>query len=265
VADRGRTVMQAARDHEVSWPVVAAAFTDPPNGWSRRTPIRYECWVSTRSAGGRPRWVLDEATSTWQTNGAYYPRIRMDDGYDVIVAHVQPPVVVQVGQRVYAGQPVANVGSEGASTGCHLHFEVRPAAGGYRTSVDPHPWLGPKGWSAPIHSGPDGHNASLTSSSTSTGPPEHSRDRLPRQPVRRQPRAVAAAGAARSQRAPAVADMAALGPAMTSAQDPLLREELEELVETMWKALNDAKRLAILYARRTGPHTVTALRTGRLR
>jgi transposase len=27
VADRGRTVVQAARDHDLSWPVVAAAFT----------------------------------------------------------------------------------------------------------------------------------------------------------------------------------------------------------------------------------------------
>jgi DNA-binding transcriptional ArsR family regulator len=53
--------------------------------------------------------------------------------------------------------------------------------------------------------------------------------------------------------------MTAPGPAMTSTQDPLLREELEELVETMCKALNDAKRLAILYALRTGPHTVTQL------
>lgn len=27
VADRGRTIVQAARDHDVSWPVVAVAFT----------------------------------------------------------------------------------------------------------------------------------------------------------------------------------------------------------------------------------------------
>ncbi len=53
--------------------------------------------------------------------------------------------------------------------------------------------------------------------------------------------------------------MTAPGPSMTSSQDLLLREELEELVATMYKALNDAKRLAILYALRTGPHTVTQL------
>ena len=53
--------------------------------------------------------------------------------------------------------------------------------------------------------------------------------------------------------------MTAPGPSMTSTQDPLLREELEELAGTMCKALNDAKRLAILYALRTGPRTVTQL------
>jgi len=43
------------------------------------------------------------------------------------------------------------------------------------------------------------------------------------------------------------------------ALDPLLREELEELVAGMCKGLNDSKRLAILYALRSGPHTVTQL------
>src|SRR6266496_1799969 len=50
--------------------------------------------------------------------GNYYPRIRMDDGHDVILAHVQPPVVVSVGQRIDVGQLVAYVGTQGNSTGC---------------------------------------------------------------------------------------------------------------------------------------------------
>ena len=43
--------------------------------------------------------------------------------------------------------------------------------------------------------------------------------------------------------------------------DPLLRQELEELVAGMCKGLNDSKRLTILYALRSGPHTVTELCT----
>ena len=41
--------------------------------------------------------------------------------------------------------------------------------------------------------------------------------------------------------------------------DPHLREELDELVSGICKGLNDSKRLAILYALRSGPHTVTEL------
>jgi DNA-binding transcriptional ArsR family regulator len=41
--------------------------------------------------------------------------------------------------------------------------------------------------------------------------------------------------------------------------DDLLRQELDELVSSMCKALNDPKRLIALYALRDGPHTVTEL------
>jgi len=43
------------------------------------------------------------------------------------------------------------------------------------------------------------------------------------------------------------------------AVDRHLRSELEELVAGMCKGLNDSKRLAILYALRSEPHTVTEL------
>lgn len=46
---------------------------------------------------------------------------------------------------------------------------------------------------------------------------------------------------------------------MADVMDPLLRQELDELVATMCKALNDPKRLLVLYALRSGPHTVGEL------
>ncbi len=76
--------------------------------------------------------------------GAYYPTIRLDDGHDVILGHVQRPVVLTPGQRIVPGQLVAYVGSQGCSSGAHLHFEVRPAGGRFGTDVDPTAWLVPQ-------------------------------------------------------------------------------------------------------------------------
>ncbi|MGD9962152.1 peptidoglycan DD-metalloendopeptidase family protein [Nocardioides sp.] len=47
---------------------------------------------------------------------------------------------VSVGDRVHAGDHIADVGSDGYSTGAHLHFEVRPG-GARAATVNPEPWL----------------------------------------------------------------------------------------------------------------------------
>jgi ArsR family transcriptional regulator len=53
---------------------------------------------------------------------------------------------------------------------------------------------------------------------------------------------------------PAVAEVVSMGPI-----DSLLRQELDELVASMCKALNDPKRLLLLYALRNGRYTVSEL------
>ena len=51
---------------------------------------------------------------------------------------------VKAGDTVTAGQYIADVGSDGYSTGSHLHFEVRPG-GTDAAPVDPEPWLASNG------------------------------------------------------------------------------------------------------------------------
>lgn len=51
-------------------------------------------------------------------------------------------VGVKNNQKVRAGQPIGLVGTEGNSSGCHLHLEYHPRGGSiYEDSTDPVPWL----------------------------------------------------------------------------------------------------------------------------
>jgi len=62
-------------------------------------------------------------------------------GVDILIGHVRT-VDVRPGQAVARGQRIALSGDEGAPDGCHLHVEVRSAAGGLATARDPLPLLG---------------------------------------------------------------------------------------------------------------------------
>jgi murein DD-endopeptidase MepM/ murein hydrolase activator NlpD len=63
------------------------------------------------------------------------------DGVVTWYAHMQS-VHVYDGQTVAAGQQIGSVGTLGNSTGCHLHFEVRPGGG---SPIDPVSWLASRG------------------------------------------------------------------------------------------------------------------------
>lgn len=70
-------------------------------------------------------------------------KIRHSDGTVTLYGHVNT-WLVQIGQRVFAGDQIATVGNRGNSTGPHLHFEVL-LGGTNRT--DPVPWLAARGLS----------------------------------------------------------------------------------------------------------------------
>ncbi len=68
-------------------------------------------------------------------------RIRHEDGAITVYGHMQS-LYVAVGDVVQPGQIIAGMGSEGFSTGSHLHFEIWPDG---VTPIDPAPWLAAHG------------------------------------------------------------------------------------------------------------------------
>ena len=76
--------------------------------------------------------------------GGYYVVIQGEDRYDYVYMHLRESASswVSPGQRVRVGQQIGRVGSTGASTGPHLHFEMWTEHwfdGGHR--IDPLPAL----------------------------------------------------------------------------------------------------------------------------
>ncbi|TMR89304.1 ISL3 family transposase [Nonomuraea basaltis] len=67
VGDGGRTVIQSARDHGLSWPIVSAAFTQHAHRVLPDQPEPVTVLGIDEVRRGRPRWVLDETTGTWKT------------------------------------------------------------------------------------------------------------------------------------------------------------------------------------------------------
>ena len=64
-------------------------------------------------------------------------RIQQEDGTVTTYGHIDA-TFVEVGQKVAAGDLIANSGNRGRSTGPHLHFEVDDPNG---NKINPRPWL----------------------------------------------------------------------------------------------------------------------------
>lgn len=87
--------------------------------------------------GGR---VVD---SIWPAiQGGYGTKIVIDhgNGFQTLYGHSKK-LLVNKGDTVYKGQKIAEMGSEGRSTGSHLHFEIQKVVGKSTTPVDPASYL----------------------------------------------------------------------------------------------------------------------------
>ncbi|MDO8522737.1 MAG: peptidoglycan DD-metalloendopeptidase family protein [bacterium] len=70
--------------------------------------------------------VLVARSSGWNGGYGQYVVISHANGTQTVYAHFSK-VLVSAGQYVAQGFNIGNIGSTGASTGCHVHFEVRGA------------------------------------------------------------------------------------------------------------------------------------------
>jgi murein DD-endopeptidase MepM/ murein hydrolase activator NlpD len=82
--------------------------------------------------------VAGEVIASGPASGfGLWVRVRHDDGTVTTYGHVNRSLV-RVGEKVAAGEEIAEVGNRGRSTGPHLHMEVQTPGG---TAVNPRPWL----------------------------------------------------------------------------------------------------------------------------
>jgi murein DD-endopeptidase MepM/ murein hydrolase activator NlpD len=86
--------------------------------------------------------AADGTVVTAGEEGGYGRVVRLQHGQGTVTVYAHlSEVLVEVGQAVQAGSPIAREGNSGHSTGPHLHFEVRIGD----VPVDPVPWLRERG------------------------------------------------------------------------------------------------------------------------
>jgi murein DD-endopeptidase MepM/ murein hydrolase activator NlpD len=118
---------------EQGWARPSSGYITSPFGY-RYHPIYHE-WLlhnGTDIAGqgcGANIYAAHSGTVTYAgPNGTLGNYIQIDhgDGTSSGYGHIMPGGIhVYIGQHVDPGQPIAQVGTTGASTGCHLHFIIR--------------------------------------------------------------------------------------------------------------------------------------------
>ncbi|HEY4397051.1 MAG TPA: peptidoglycan DD-metalloendopeptidase family protein, partial [Acidimicrobiia bacterium] len=128
-------------NHRFSWPVNAPITS--PFGY-RVDPVlgggaRLHAGVDLGASSGTPIKAAGDGVvvmAGW--NGGYGNFTLIDHGGGLATAYGhQSSIGVRIGQRVSTGEVIGNVGTTGASTGPHLHWEVRVNG----NPVDPMGWV----------------------------------------------------------------------------------------------------------------------------
>lgn len=130
------------------WAKVSGGYISSPFGY-RTHPIyhtvRLHAGVDLAPGCNAPIYAAHEGRVIYAgPNGTFGNYVKVDHGggWTTGYAHiVSGGIRVHVGDNVSAGTRIASVGSTGASTGCHLHFEVRHNG----IAQDPVPFMRDKG------------------------------------------------------------------------------------------------------------------------
>ncbi|OIH92348.1 peptidoglycan DD-metalloendopeptidase family protein [Curtobacterium sp. MCBA15_001] len=130
------------------WVRPSAGYQTSPYGY-RVDPYTHahalHAGVDLAPACYSPIYAAHDGTVTFAGNGGGYGNeVILDNGGGISTAYghiVNGGIMVSNGQHVSAGQQIAQVGSTGWSTGCHLHFETRVNG----AAVDPVPFMAARG------------------------------------------------------------------------------------------------------------------------
>jgi murein DD-endopeptidase MepM/ murein hydrolase activator NlpD len=122
-------VRLAPPDDGFAWPLDGTPRITSRFGWRALSVAgnRYHLGLDLGAPTGTPVRAVRPgvvARTGWIGAYGYAVYLRHADGYETRYAHLSR-IEVQEGERVDRGQTIGRVGSTGASTGPHLHLEVR--------------------------------------------------------------------------------------------------------------------------------------------
>jgi len=144
-----REVFQITEYTPVQWPIAPRSDVSSGFGW-RVAPCFWGCSSDHQGVDFDPGYgtsihviaegVVIEAGSDGGLGQHVVVRHAINgQTVDSVYGHmIYGSQTVAVGQKVKLGQVIGRVGSTGASTGPHLHFEIRPGGG---DAVEPLSWL----------------------------------------------------------------------------------------------------------------------------
>ncbi|MDH2442373.1 M23 family metallopeptidase [Amnibacterium sp. CER49] len=129
------------------WALPVSGWISDPYGPRPNAPVEgvrpFHAGTDLAAACGTPVHAASAGTVSYAGwLGTYGNFVLIDHGGGIQTAYGHnASIAVGIGTRVAAGEVISQLGSTGASTGCHLHFEVREGGSG----IDPVPFMRARG------------------------------------------------------------------------------------------------------------------------